>query len=149
MTSGIFATTIPSTPIHTPRIVPLTVSNKSLVGTMASSSSSTTTPAASAEDIAKHGWTAVPVDANAILKGRSYVHKPRPRLVSDMPFPSDDPVVAKVQAYAKEHLVLQTYHHSMRVYYWGMLTTYVSIDRWRHLHYADKRRCLWLTGGRD
>ncbi|KAI1256235.1 hypothetical protein MGN70_002398 [Eutypa lata] len=78
-----------------------------------------TTPAASVDDIAKHGWTAVPVDANAILKGRSYVHKPQPRLVSDMLFPSDDPVVAKVQDYAKKHLILQTYHHSMRVYYWG------------------------------
>lgn len=84
-----------------------------------------TTPAASVDDIAKHGWTAVPVDANAILKGRSYVHKPQPRLVSDMLFPSDDPVVAKVQDYAKKHLVLQTYHHSMRVYYWGTyLCTY-------------------------
>ncbi len=79
-----------------------------------------TTPAASAEDIAKHGWTAVPVDADAILKGRPYVHRPRPRLVGDMPFPSDDPVVARVQQYAKEHLIPQTYHHSMRVYYWGM-----------------------------
>ncbi|RYP48476.1 hypothetical protein DL769_011197 [Monosporascus sp. CRB-8-3] len=77
------------------------------------------TPAASAGEIAKHGWTAVPVDANAILNGKPYIHKPQPRLVTDIPFPSDDPVVAKIQAYAKAHLIPQTYHHSMRVYYWG------------------------------
>ncbi|RYP93552.1 hypothetical protein DL770_000294 [Monosporascus sp. CRB-9-2] len=78
-----------------------------------------TTPAASADEIGKHGWTAVPVDVNAILNGKPYIHKPKPRLVRDMPFPSDDPVVAKVQDYAKAHLIPQTYHHSMRVYYWG------------------------------
>ncbi|RYP05787.1 hypothetical protein DL764_003556 [Monosporascus ibericus] len=75
--------------------------------------------AASADEIAKHGWTAVPVDVNAILNGKPYIRKPEPRLVRDMPFPSDDPVVAKVQDYAKSHLIPQTYHHSMRVYYWG------------------------------
>ncbi|RYO83833.1 hypothetical protein DL763_007712 [Monosporascus cannonballus] len=79
---------------------------------------STTTPA-SADEIAKHGWTAVPVDANATLNGKPYIHKPEPRLMRDTPFPSDDPVVAKAQDYAKAHLIPQTYHHSMRVYYWG------------------------------
>ncbi|KAI0017808.1 hypothetical protein F4780DRAFT_569491 [Xylariomycetidae sp. FL0641] len=76
-----------------------------------------TTPAASAEDIAKHGWSPVSRDADDIFsKG---THKPTPRKAADMPFPSDDPVVAKVQSYAKEHLPEQTYNHSMRVYYWG------------------------------
>ncbi|CAJ2510355.1 Uu.00g050580.m01.CDS01 [Anthostomella pinea] len=77
------------------------------------------TPAASADDIAKHGWSAVPRDANAILKGKPYLHKPSALKLADMPFPDDDPVVAKVQRYAKKHLLEQTYNHSMRVYYWG------------------------------
>ena len=41
-------------------------------------------------------------------------------LVKDIPFPADDPLVVRIQAYAKEKLPLQTYNHSTRVYYWGM-----------------------------
>ncbi|KAG7287403.1 hypothetical protein NEMBOFW57_006914 [Staphylotrichum longicolle] len=71
------------------------------------------------DPIAEHGWTAVPVDAEAIFKGKPYLYKPVPVLVKDMHFPSDDPIVAKVQQYAKEHLPQQTYNHSMRVFYWA------------------------------
>jgi cyanamide hydratase len=70
----------------------------------------------SADTVATHGWTAVPSDSNAILKGRPYIHKPEPLLVKDMTFPSED-VVTKVQQYAKEKLAPQTYNHSMRVFY--------------------------------
>ncbi|KAI0470806.1 hypothetical protein GGR56DRAFT_115024 [Xylariaceae sp. FL0804] len=77
------------------------------------------TPAASAEELARHGWTPVPRDADAILKGRPYVHRPAALTVADMPFPDDDPLVAAVRDYAREHLVEQTFNHSMRVYYWG------------------------------
>ncbi len=80
------------------------------------SSSESTTSA----QIAEHGWTAVPLDANAIFNGKPYLHKPTPVLVADIHFPSDDPLVAKVQAYAREHLPPQTYNHSMRVFYFGM-----------------------------
>ncbi|KAK3318952.1 hypothetical protein B0H66DRAFT_253790 [Apodospora peruviana] len=69
--------------------------------------------------VALHGWTPVPRDANAILKSRPYLHKPTPLLVRDIKFPSDDPLVAKVQAYAKEKLSPQTYNHSMRVFYFA------------------------------
>ncbi|KAH6634873.1 hypothetical protein B0J18DRAFT_32755 [Chaetomium sp. MPI-SDFR-AT-0129] len=71
--------------------------------------------------IAEHGWTAVPVDAEAIFNGKPYLHKPGPASVKDFPFPSDDPIVAKTQAYAKEHLPQQTYNHSMRVFYWASI----------------------------
>ncbi|KAI8625292.1 hypothetical protein F5Y19DRAFT_450934 [Xylariaceae sp. FL1651] len=77
------------------------------------------TPAASVDDISKHGWTAVLRDADAIFKTKPPV-KPSPLGIADMRFPSDDPVVAKVQRYAKEHLIEQTYNHSMRVYCWGL-----------------------------
>jgi len=79
---------------------------------------SSTTPVASAEDIAKHGWTAVPCDANVIFKKKP-ISKPSPLAVKDVKFPADDPVVAEVQRYAKEKLPEQTYNHSMRVFYWG------------------------------
>jgi cyanamide hydratase len=70
--------------------------------------------------IAKHGWTAVPVDAEAIFKGKPYLHKPTALSVEDIHFPSDDPIVAKVQQYAQEQLPRQTYNHSMRAFYFGM-----------------------------
>ncbi|KAK4153025.1 hypothetical protein C8A00DRAFT_44029 [Chaetomidium leptoderma] len=71
------------------------------------------------DHIAEHGWTAVPVDAEAIFKGKPYLHKPTPVLAKDIHFPSDDPIVAKAQQYAKEHLPEQTYNHTMRVFYWA------------------------------
>jgi cyanamide hydratase len=70
------------------------------------------------DPITEHGWTAVPVDPEAIFNGRPYLHKPAPVLAKDIHFPSDDPIVAKVQAYAKERLAPQAYNHSMRVFYW-------------------------------
>ncbi|KAF2965174.1 hypothetical protein GQX73_g8393 [Xylaria multiplex] len=76
------------------------------------------TPAASADDIARHGWTAVPRNANAIFEKKP-ITKPSALTVADAQFPSHDPVVANVQHYAKEHLPEQTYNHSMRVYHWG------------------------------
>ena len=72
------------------------------------------------DTVALHGWTAVPVDAKAILQGKPYLHKPGPVLVKDIKFPSDDPIVAKVHDYAKEKLPLPTFNHSMRVFYWCM-----------------------------
>ncbi|KAI1647420.1 cyanamide hydratase [Daldinia loculata] len=77
------------------------------------------TPAATADDIAKHGWAAFPVDGNAVLNGKPYLHEPSPLVVKDIPFPSNDAIVAGIQEYAKKHLIEETYNHSMRVYHWG------------------------------
>ncbi|KAJ8107117.1 hypothetical protein ONZ43_g6836 [Nemania bipapillata] len=79
---------------------------------------SSTTPVASADDIATHGWSAVPCDASVIFTKKPIV-KPTALKVADMQFPVNDPVVVEVQRYAKEHLPEQTYNHSMRVYHWG------------------------------
>ena len=73
----------------------------------------------SEEDIAKNGWTAVPVDPKIVLGGKPYIHEPEPLLVKDIAFPWEDPVVAKVHAYAKERLPTQTFNHCMRVFYFG------------------------------
>lgn len=69
--------------------------------------------------VALHGWTAVPVDAADVLQGKEYLHPPTPLLTKDIPFPSSDPLVGRIQAYAREQLPRQTYNHSMRVFYWG------------------------------
>ncbi|KAK4444877.1 hypothetical protein QBC34DRAFT_414155 [Podospora aff. communis PSN243] len=71
------------------------------------------------DTVALHGWTAIPADANAILQGKPYLHKPTTILTKNIPFPSSDPLVARVQSYAKSKLPHQTYNHSMRVYYWS------------------------------
>lgn len=68
-------------------------------------------------ETATNGWTAVPVDAGAIFNGRPYINTPEPISLDDIPFPSDDPIVAQVQEYAKKQLPRQTYNHSMRVFY--------------------------------
>lgn len=73
----------------------------------------------SVDSLALRGWTAVVRDPKVLLSGDSYINKPSPLLVKDIPFPSDDDLVAKVQEYAKAKLTPQTYNHSMRVFYFG------------------------------
>ncbi len=73
----------------------------------------------SSDSVAVHGWSAVPADANAIFLGKPFLNRPTPLLVDEIKFPSEDPVVAKVQAYAKEKLPSKTFNHSMRVFYFG------------------------------
>lgn len=75
------------------------------------------------DPVVEHGWTAVPVDIEATFKAKPYLYKPSPILIKDIPFPSDDPIVAKVQSYAKEKLKWQAYNHSMRVFYICMSRT--------------------------
>ncbi len=70
-------------------------------------------------DVTKNGWTAIAVDAAKIFDGKPYIYEPTPLSVEDIKFPSDDPVVLRTQEYAKAKLPLQTYLHSMRVYYFG------------------------------
>ncbi|PTB35342.1 uncharacterized protein TrAFT101_011214 [Trichoderma asperellum] len=72
----------------------------------------------SAKDIAQNGWTALPLDPSKLFGGKPFRNAPEPLLVSDIKFPEDDPIVAKVRSYAKEKLPIQTYNHSMRVFYY-------------------------------
>ncbi|RKK54881.1 hypothetical protein BFJ69_g17741 [Fusarium oxysporum] len=73
----------------------------------------------STKELAQNGWTAVPVDAGKIFQNGPYTNEPDYVDVNSIEFPSNDPIVSKTQQYAKVHLLKQTYHHSMRVYYWG------------------------------
>ncbi|KAH8880278.1 urea hydro-lyase cyanamide [Thozetella sp. PMI_491] len=76
-------------------------------------------PVDATSSVAVHGWSAVPVDPNAIFLGKPYLNKPEPLLVDDIVFPANDPVAAKVQQYAKEKLAPETFNHSMRVFYFA------------------------------
>lgn len=67
----------------------------------------------------RNGWTAVPIDASKLFNGKPYRKIPSPLKVTDISFPHGDPIVSKIQDYAKEKLPIETYNHSMRVYYYG------------------------------
>lgn len=73
------------------------------------------------ETVALYGWTAVPRDPKVLLSGNLYIHRTNPLMVKDIYFPSDDGLVATIRKYAKAKLSLPTFHHSMRVYYFGQL----------------------------
>ncbi|TQV95342.1 Cyanamide hydratase, HD-type [Cordyceps javanica] len=70
-------------------------------------------------DIVANGWTAVPLDPSKLFGGKPYRTVPAPLDPCDVVWPSDDPLVAEMQAYAKKHLSQEMYNHSMRVYYFA------------------------------
>lgn len=72
------------------------------------------------QDVAANGWTSMPANAGAIFADRPFINKPDDLLLSDIKFPSDDPVVSKTLKYAKEVLHPETFNHSMRVFFYGM-----------------------------
>ncbi|KAB5577468.1 Oxidoreductase, molybdopterin-binding domain-containing protein [Coniochaeta sp. 2T2.1] len=76
----------------------------------------TTMPSTDPGDL--HGWSAVPLDLKILLNGKPYISEPQPIRVDDIKFPIDDPIVAKVNDYAKENLSGPTFNHCMRVFYY-------------------------------
>jgi len=81
-------------------------------------------------DIREHGFTAVSRDVdNALLHGAPNLQPPEPLLVADLPFPFDS-LVQKVQAYARQHLPPPTFHHSMRVYHFGLAILRTQFPTW-------------------
>lgn len=78
--------------------------------------------ATSSEEL-HNGWTALPLDASKLFNGKPYRTTPSSLKVADITFPQNDPIVSKIQNYAKEKLPIETYNHSMRVYYYGNETS--------------------------
>ncbi|KAK5014481.1 hypothetical protein LTR60_003338 [Cryomyces antarcticus] len=70
-----------------------------------------------------HGWTAVPLSHSKLLASRPEKKESQPMNVADIPLP-DSPLVKAVMAYAKGNLRAETFHHSMRVFYYGTYTAY-------------------------
>lgn len=66
-----------------------------------------------------HGWTAVPLNADMVLKDKNKNSGSSRAITVDeieMPYSS---LARKVVAYAKRELNEQTFNHSMRVYSYG------------------------------
>lgn len=71
--------------------------------------------------IEDNGWTAVPRSLEKLLANRKNPKsKATPLQVSDLPLPSST-IVDSIMKHAKDHLPKQTFSHSMRVFYFGML----------------------------
>ncbi|KAF3075360.1 Cyanamide hydratase [Trichoderma lentiforme] len=69
-------------------------------------------------DIAQNGWSSLPLDPSQLWGGKPFRNIPEPILVDDIKFP-EDPIAVEVQKYAKEMLPIQTFNHSMRVFYFA------------------------------
>lgn len=77
------------------------------------------------DNIEKFGFTAVPRSLNKLIATQSTKATSRPVSVDGIVLPNT-PLVASMQAFAKEKLPRQTYNHSMRVYYYGKLPAQVT-----------------------
>lgn len=71
-----------------------------------------------ANPISQYGFTAVPRSQSKILDPVAS-NPPAKVSASEITLPSTD-LAQKVYAYAKEHLIEQTFNHSMRVFYYGI-----------------------------
>jgi hypothetical protein len=68
--------------------------------------------------VEKYGWTAVPRKVDALLQQSEAAGPAKPLSVSSIKLP-DSPLVKAVHEYAKKELAIETFNHSMRVYYYG------------------------------
>lgn len=67
---------------------------------------------------AEYGWQSVPRSQEAVLKLRSKSAAAQSTKLEDSPVPSSK-LAKEVQDYARQELIPETFHHSMRVYHYG------------------------------
>lgn len=70
------------------------------------------------DDIKAYGLTAYPRSTASLLSSRVEPKEPHELGVDDIPLP-DSALVGKVLEYAKKELPVETFNHSMRVFYYG------------------------------
>ncbi|KAL7953029.1 hypothetical protein V8C34DRAFT_318543 [Trichoderma compactum] len=71
-------------------------------------------------EVAQNGWSSFPLDPSQLWGGKPFKNIPGPILVDDAKFPKDL-ITIEVQKYAKAMLPIQTFNHSMRVFYFASL----------------------------
>lgn len=69
--------------------------------------------------VEKYGWTAVPRKVELLLQLSEASGPAKPILVSSMKLPNST-LVQVVKEYAQKELAIETFNHSMRVYYYGL-----------------------------
>jgi cyanamide hydratase len=69
--------------------------------------------------VEKYGWTAVPRKVEALLQQSQASGPAKPISISSIKLP-DSALVKAIHEYAKKELAIETFNHSMRVYYYGI-----------------------------
>lgn len=72
------------------------------------------------EAIKLYGWEAKPRDPAVFLEGKKNFKDPVPQTVESIKLP-DSPIAKAVLEYARKELNAETFNHSMRVFYYGIL----------------------------
>lgn len=74
-----------------------------------------------ADIVKSYGWAAQPRDPSSLLGHRKNIRDPDPQLVASINLP-DSSLATSALDYAKRELNTETFNHSMRVYYYGIIT---------------------------
>ncbi len=77
------------------------------------------------EAIKLYGWAAKPRDPAVFLEGKKKFKDPVPQHVESIKLP-DTPIAKAVLEYARKELNVETFNHSMRVFYYGKLPSIVN-----------------------
>lgn len=85
----------------------------------------------STDSITEYGLTAVPASASTLLNNSPpKPSSPPPFIpVTETPVPTT-PLAQRVQAYARQHLPEPMYHHSLRVYHYGLAIKKYRFPSW-------------------
>ncbi|RDW76851.1 putative urea hydro-lyase/cyanamide hydratase [Aspergillus mulundensis] len=79
--------------------------------------------------ITTHGFTPVPANPQTLLSQAPISSKPPAIPVSSTPIPAA-PLALRIQEYARTHLPQPTYHHSLRVYHYGLAIKRHAFPEW-------------------
>lgn len=79
--------------------------------------------------VEKYGWTAVPRKISSLLEQSQASGDAPPVAVSSIPLPSSD-LSKAVYDYAKRELPVETFNHSMRVFYYGSAILQYAFPTW-------------------
>ena len=72
--------------------------------------------------VEKYGWTAAPRKVELLLQQSEASGPAKPISASSIKLP-DSALVKAIHEYAKKELAIETFNHSMRVYYYGNIST--------------------------
>lgn len=79
--------------------------------------------------IEAYGWTAVPRKMSTLLALSTTTSPAVSIALSSLPTPTT-PLALETQAYAQKELPIETYHHSMRVYHYGLAILSHAFPSW-------------------
>ncbi|KAL8787449.1 MAG: hypothetical protein Q9213_002226 [Squamulea squamosa] len=79
--------------------------------------------------VKSYGWQAKPRDPSVILGEKKNIKDPKPETVASIKLP-DSSLATSVLKYAERELPLETFNHSMRVYYYGKAIHNQQFPEW-------------------